>query len=131
MKKKRTAVVGAGWFGRAHVRNFNELSTLVGVCDTDKDKLELVKQMVEDVNHYSDVGDMIKNEDIDAVSIVTPPKFIPQLAKKCADAGIDILMEKPMALSMEELTSFKDYANKIHDMEIELVEGNEIMKIYK
>ncbi|MBY9004559.1 MAG: Gfo/Idh/MocA family oxidoreductase [Candidatus Lokiarchaeota archaeon] len=111
MKKKNTAVVGAGWFGRAHVRNFHDLSNLVAVCDSDEKKLDIISAQYDTVNTYTDISDLIKNEDIDAVSVVTPPKFIPSISKKFADAGIDILMEKPMALKLEELTEFKKYDN--------------------
>jgi predicted dehydrogenase len=111
MKKKRTAVIGAGWFGRAHIRNFNELSELVGICDTNEFKLKQISDEYEGVNIYTDVDDLINNENIDAVSIVTPPKHIPNIAKKFARAGINILMEKPMALKLEDLISFKEFDN--------------------
>ena len=111
MKKKRTAVVGAGWFGRAHIRNFDNLSELVAICDANETKLEQLAGQYEGVNAYTSVEDLIKNESFDAVSIVTPPKHIPNIAKKFAQAGIDILMEKPMALKLEDLTSFKEYDN--------------------
>ncbi len=111
MKKKRTAVVGAGWFGRAHIRNFYNLSELVGICDTNETIIEPLAKQYDGVNVYTNIDDLIKNESIDAVSIVTPPKYIPEIAKKFADAGIDILMEKPMALKLEDLTSFKEYDN--------------------
>jgi len=109
MKKKNTAVVGAGWFGRAHIRNFYNLSNLVGICDCDKKKLANLGEDYDDVNTYLDINDMIKNEDIKAVSIVIPPKQIPFTAKKFADEGIDILMEKPMALNLDDLVAFKKY----------------------
>jgi len=115
MKKKQTAVVGAGWFGRAHIRNFFELSNLVGICDPDKTKLDLIAKDY-DVNTYTDVDDLIKSEEIDAVSIVTPPEFMPSIAKKFAEAGIDILMEKPMALKLEDLKQFIDYEDSIRIM---------------
>lgn len=111
MKKKRTAVVGAGWFGRAHIRNFHNLSTLVAVCEKDESKLKQMQNSYENVNYYRDVDEMLKNEDVDAVSIVTPPKQIPYLTKKFVDVGIDVLMEKPMALNLEDLTIFKEYNN--------------------
>jgi len=111
MKKKRTAVVGAGWFGRAHIRNFNDLSELVGICDTNETKLKQMAEQYEEINTYKNVDDLIKNEEIDAVSIVTQPKQIPKIAKKFAEAGIDILMEKPMALKLEDLIAFKEYDN--------------------
>ncbi len=111
MKKKRTAVVGAGWFGRAHIRNFDNLSELVGICDTNESKLKELIGQYEGVNAYTNIDDLIKNENIDAVSIVTPPKQIPTISRKFAQAGIDILMEKPMALKLDELISFKEYDN--------------------
>ena len=111
MKKKKTAVVGAGWFGRAHIRNFNDLSELVGICDTSETKLKQMAEQYEEINTYKTVDDLIKNEEIDAVSIVTQPKQIPKIAKKFAEAGIDILMEKPMALKLEDLIAFKEYDN--------------------
>lgn len=111
MKKKRTAVVGAGWFGRAHIRNFNDLSELVGICDTNEAKLKQMAEQYEEINTYKNIEDLIKNEEIDAVSIVTQPKQIPKIAKKFAEAGIDILMEKPMALKLEDLIAFKEYDN--------------------
>ncbi|MFX1399464.1 MAG: Gfo/Idh/MocA family protein [Promethearchaeota archaeon] len=112
MKKKNTAVVGAGWFGRAHIRNFYELSNLVGICDVDKTKLEQIAQQYN-VNTYTSVDELIKSEQIDAISIVTPPRFIPEIAKKSARAGIDILMEKPMALKVEDLMSLFEFENSI------------------
>jgi len=111
LKKKNTAVIGAGWFGRAHIRNFYELSDLRAVCDDNEANLNLIKQQYERLNTYSNIDDLLKNEELDAVSIVTPPKSIPSLSKKCADKGIDILMEKPMALKLSELSQFKDYDN--------------------
>ena len=111
MKKKNTAVVGAGWFGRAHVRNFHNLSNLMAICDKDKDKLDELSAQYDGVNVYTNVEDLIENEDLDAVSIVTPPKFIPSISKPLVKAGIDVLMEKPMALRLEDLVEFKEYEN--------------------
>lgn len=111
MKKKNTAVVGVGWFGRAHVRNFHNLSNLMAICDKDKDKLDELSAQYDGVNVYTNVEDLIENEDLDAVSIVTPPKFIPSISKPLVKAGIDVLMEKPMALRLEDLVEFKEYEN--------------------
>lgn len=111
MKEKRTAVVGAGWFGRAHIRNYNQVSKLVAVSDTNKENLEIVKGLYDEINVYTDLDEMIKNEDIDAASVVTPPSNIPKLTRKFAEKGISVLMEKPMALKLSELEQFKEYTN--------------------
>jgi predicted dehydrogenase len=92
MKKKNTAVVGAGWFGRAHVRNFDDLSKLTAICDKNEERLQQLSAQYDGINIYTDVADLIKNEDLDAVSIVTPPKFIPSLSRQFAEKGIDVLI---------------------------------------
>ncbi|MHA1872349.1 MAG: Gfo/Idh/MocA family protein, partial [Promethearchaeota archaeon] len=110
-RKKNTAVIGAGGFGRHHVRNYNNISNLVAVCDKNEEILKQQKELYEDINTYTDVDEMLKEESLDAVSIVTPPSVIPELATKCAKKGINVLMEKPMGLEykkVEELTKFTD-----------------------
>jgi predicted dehydrogenase len=109
MKKKRTAVIGAGWFGRAHIRNFHNLSKLMAICDKNEELIIRAAEEYENINTYSDIDDLLKNEDLDAVSVVTPPKQIPVITKKCVEAGIDTLMEKPMALNLADLNELKQY----------------------
>ncbi|TXT55534.1 MAG: Oxidoreductase [Promethearchaeota archaeon] len=116
MKKKKTAVVGAGWFGRAHIRNFSDLSKLQAVCDADTSKLDFIQEQYDTVNTYRNIDDLLNNEDIDAVSIVIPPRYIPEITKKCIDQGIDVLMEKPMSLNLEKLKQFKDYEESVRIM---------------
>lgn len=111
MKLKKTAVVGAGWFGRAHVRNYNEISKLMAVCDQNEKNLELVRETYEDVNTYKDIDEMLKDEQIDSASVVTPPSVIPSLTKKFVEKGINVLMEKPMSLNLADLEQFKEYSN--------------------
>lgn len=103
--KKQTAVIGVGGFGRHHARNMDNISDLVAICDQNKEQCESQAALYDDVRSYTDIDDMLKNERLDAVSIVTPPSAIPGLAKKCADNGIDVLLEKPMGLKYEELES--------------------------
>jgi UDP-N-acetylglucosamine 3-dehydrogenase len=102
-KKKQTALIGAGSFGRAHARNYNDISDLVAICDTNLESAKNAALDYEDVRVYNDLDKMLKEEKIDSLSIVTPPSAIPSLTKKCAEKGINVLMEKPMGLKYEDV----------------------------
>ncbi|MHA1265608.1 MAG: Gfo/Idh/MocA family protein [Candidatus Helarchaeota archaeon] len=112
MSKKRTAVIGAGWFGRAHVRVYDEISDLKAVCDTNK---ELAKSVAEKyrINYYLDYNEMLKKEELDAVSITLPPKIIPLVAQDVASSGCDVLIEKPLSTDLKALYSLQKIAEEI------------------
>ena len=111
MKKKNTAVIGTGWFGRAHTRNYAQESSLVAVCDVNEALAKNVAEQYDGVRAYSDVAEMLKNEKIDAVSVVTPPSEIPRVTELCAKAGISVLMEKPLGLDLESIQKLRQYNN--------------------
>ncbi|MHA1793706.1 MAG: Gfo/Idh/MocA family protein [Promethearchaeota archaeon] len=113
--KKRTAVIGCGWFGRAHVRNFDGLSELVAVCDLNKDIANQVAKQYG-VRAYNDVSTLLKEEALDAVSIVTPPKAIPEIGLEFAKKGVDVLLEKPCALKLSDLSMLDDYKDSVKIM---------------
>jgi len=119
--KKQTAVIGAGSFGKAHARNYNDISDLLAICDTNMETAKNAALAFEDVRVYNDVDKMLKEEKLDAISIVTPPSVIPSLTEKCAKKGINVLMEKPMGLKFEEVEALTLYDSvRIHPGFIEL-----------
>lgn len=110
--KKNTAVIGCGWFGRAHTRNYNELSNLVAVCDENKEKASKLGEFYG-VNFYDNVSDLIKNEKIDAASVVLPPGAIPKVANQLAVKGIDVLLEKPLGLNLKEVNDLLRFEESV------------------
>jgi UDP-N-acetylglucosamine 3-dehydrogenase len=101
--KKQTAVIGAGSFGKAHARNYNDISDLVAICDTNLESAKNAALDYDDVRVYNDVDKMLQEEKLDAISVVTPPSVIPSLTQKCVNKGINVLMEKPMGLKYEDV----------------------------
>ena len=108
--KKNTGVVGCGWFGSAHCRVYKEISNLTAVSDIDAEKAKTLGEKY-DINWYVDYKEMIKNEDLDAVSIVVPPKYIPKIAEDFVKHGIDVLMEKPLGTRVEDVEKLLTYDN--------------------
>ena len=98
----RVAVVGVGGFGRNHVRVWRELegAELVGVIDTNAERArEVATEFGTKV--ISDL-DALTAEHVDAVSLAVPTKQHAAVGCRLLDLGMDVLVEKPMAASLEE-----------------------------
>jgi len=80
---------------------FNDIS-IEAICDIDEARLSEVSSRYK-ARAYRSLGDMLEKEKLDVVVISTPtPLHVPQ-ALKCLEYGLDILMEKPIALNMKEV----------------------------
>jgi UDP-2-acetamido-3-amino-2,3-dideoxy-glucuronate N-acetyltransferase len=95
------AVVGVGPWGRNHVRVWQELGNLRAVCDTSQNNLDRVQVGLE-VLTSTQLGEVLERADIHAVVVATPASTHVDLAVRALRAGKDVLVEKPMALTVED-----------------------------
>ncbi len=100
----RTAAIGVGSLGQHHARNYAELLhegrlELVGVCDSDP---ATAKRIAADsgVTAFADWRELLGS--VDAVSIATPTETHCEIACAFLDAGVHVLVEKPIALTISE-----------------------------
>lgn len=97
------AVIGVGNMGRHHARNYFELpeANLVAVSDS---RPEIGKEIAEKFNckFYQNYRQMLRDEKIEAVSIVVPTKLHKQMAVDSIRAGKHILVEKPIASTLRD-----------------------------
>jgi predicted dehydrogenase len=103
MKKLNLGIIGLGYQGKIHLRNclhLNEAKVL-GVADISAKALKFARS-IGVKNVYTDYGDLLKNEQLDAVVISLPNFLHLEGAIKAAEAGKDILLEKPLARNVEE-----------------------------
>ena len=105
------AIVGCGRISKNHIEALiNNLDSckLDAVCDIDENKAierkEQYERNVENTNVkvYTDYIKMVESEDIDAVSICTESGYHAKIAIDCLNRGKHVLIEKPMALSLED-----------------------------
>jgi predicted dehydrogenase len=107
-KRIRYAVVGLGWIAQAAIlpafKNAKENSELVALVSDDKTKLtELSKQYaVEKTYSYEQYDDCLRSGEIDAVFIALPNTLHKDYTVRAAKAGIHVLCEKPMAITVDE-----------------------------
>lgn len=104
------AVVGGGNMGANHIRVYDELpdAELVGVVEPDPDRA----QEIADEYHVPVVGQVDDLEGASAVTIAVPNRFHREVAETCIDRGLDVLVEKPLATSVEEAEAIADAAEE-------------------
>jgi hypothetical protein len=103
-------VIGCGPQGRGDMGNFlNQTDCqVVAVCDVKKDQLELARKAVnqryrnEDCRIFEDFRELIARKDIDACLIATPDHWHVLTALAAVNAGKDVYVEKPLAVTLAE-----------------------------
>jgi len=100
------AVIGTGHWGQNHARVFKELwqekaVDKVKLCDIDEARVcDMAKILgIDGTSKYEEILD---DPEIQAVSIATPSKTHYSIARKFIEAGKDVLVEKPMTMSIKE-----------------------------
>lgn len=100
------AVVGTGYWGKNHVRNYKTLLIekkidYLKICDIDDNR---AKQMAEDysLEYTCDLNDIINDDKITGVVVVTPSDNHYELAKILLENGKDVFVEKPLTLNSDE-----------------------------
>jgi len=98
----RVGVVGVGVMGSNHARVFAGLpgTELVGVADPDRKQAEFVARALGCVA-VADV-DKLLDRDVDAITVAAPTHLHRDIALNCIARGIHVLVEKPIASSVEE-----------------------------
>jgi len=113
MKKIGVAVVGTGFWGKNHARVYKELAEteLVAVCDMDLTRAKAVAEQFG-VKPYKNTGQMLKNKDIEAVSICTWSTSLAKEAQRALKAGRHVLVEKPMSANFKQAETLQKTAEK-------------------
>jgi UDP-N-acetylglucosamine 3-dehydrogenase len=108
----KVGVIGAGAMGKNHIRIYSEMPDveLAGISDIDKDLVESLAQQY-DTKAYTDYKEMLASG-LDAVSIVVPTKMHRQVAIDAIEAGAHILVEKPIADTVENANAIIDKAKE-------------------
>lgn len=106
-------IIGCGYIAKKHldvIAKMNHLK-LHSLCDINPQKTkEAEKSFLEasetkqdhQIKHYTEIDEVLKNNEIDVVIITTISHLHASLAKKALLAGKHVILEKPMSLSLEE-----------------------------
>jgi len=139
------AVTGCGYWGKNLVRNFAGLGALGAVCDANPAALSRAKEQYPDIRTTSSYAEVLSDARIRAVAIATPAAEHFAHAREALEAGKDVFVEKPLALTVPDGRALIEMAEKAgrilmvghllryHPGVIklkELVDGGSLGKIY-
>ena len=106
------AVIGSGYWGKNHVRNFHRLGALRSVCDVIGARFDEMSAEYPDVRLTRSVEDVLSDPEIRGVVIATPAVTHYELVMKALQSGKDVLVEKPLALDEKDGERLVDAADK-------------------
>ncbi|QDV39699.1 Gfo/Idh/MocA family protein [Tautonia plasticadhaerens] len=113
MSVLKVGVVGCGYWGPNLIRNISAspLSEVVAVCDADPSRLERIGKAYSQLK-LCDSLDRMLEVPLDAVAIATPVSTHHALASRCLEAGLHVLVEKPLAASAAEAWDLVELAER-------------------
>ena len=110
-KELRVGVVVVGYLGSIHARIYQRMPNvnLAAVMDTNTESGSQVAQEC-DCRFVQNLGDLL--DSVDAVSIVVPTSLHREIAEPFLERGIPVLLEKPVAHTLEDARAIVELANR-------------------
>lgn len=109
-------IIGAGAIADSHVKGYlasGDSARIVALADPDTERASLLaRRHGLDASIYEDYRDAFAAGGIDVVSVCTPPATHAAVAVDCLDASAHVLLEKPMASSLEECDRILDASRR-------------------
>jgi len=98
----KVACIGAGYWGKNLIRNFNDLKALSWVCDVDQDTRSRLATEYSTVQFTDTLDHVLADPEVAGVAISTPAETHGELVQLALQAGKDVFVEKPLCLSISE-----------------------------
>lgn len=105
-RKMRFAVIGAGVIAPSHAKAIagNSEAELVAVADVELDKANKLAENFSIPYVYQDYQELLKRDDIDAVTVAVPSGYHAEIVIAASEAGKHVLCEKPLDITADSMT---------------------------
>ncbi|MBT5856607.1 Gfo/Idh/MocA family oxidoreductase [bacterium] len=139
----KVCVIGAGRWGKNHIRTLSQLGVLGAIVDSRQDVLDKFREEYSGIQTYTNL-DASGAMDYDAYTVVVPAEHHHSVAKRLIEAGKHVLVEKPITLNSADAQDLITLAKK-HNVQLmvghlllfhpaflkmkELIEGDKIGKL--
>lgn len=108
---KNTVIVGLGAISKNHLNPVKNIGCLYGVCDIVSEKTKAISEEFS-CKAYNSFDDVIADENVDCIHILTPHFLHFQMAKKASEAGETVVLEKPAVMNMKEFEQLTEIFKK-------------------
>ena len=114
LEKVGVGIIGVGFMGEVHARAISEITNarLVAVSDIDLARAGSVAKRYGAASWCTDYTELLADPDIRAVIIATPDHLHREPAIRCLETGKDVLVEKPIASTMEDGRAIVDASRR-------------------
>ncbi|MCL0074491.1 Gfo/Idh/MocA family oxidoreductase [Dehalococcoidia bacterium] len=112
----KVAVVGTGYIAnRVHLPILHKMKEVrvIALCNANEDRARRIARYCQIPRFYTDFEKMLAHEDVDIVDICTPSVTHASLTLQALRAGFNYLVEKPLALRIDEADEVIDAANSL------------------
>jgi len=113
-RKIRLGFIGCGRISNKHFealeQHLNDIE-VVAVCDTVEERATEAAQKMT-ATPYTNIQEMLDTENLDIVTVATPNGLHPEHIMQVADAGIHVVTEKPMAITLEDGIKINAYCKE-------------------
>ncbi len=103
-------VVGAGRWGRNHIRSLSELRALGGVVESNSEVLNSLKSTYPGIHYFSDLESALTHG-FDGFTVATPAETHFDIARKIIESDYHVLVEKPVTMNSAD-------ALRLHELSI-------------
>jgi len=110
-KQKRIAVIGAGRWGKNHIKTLHELGFLAGIVEADPDTRDVFQEKYPEAKTFATVREAIE-EDFDGFTVATPAETHFKIAEFIITHKKHVLVEKPLTLKASEAKRLKELAEE-------------------
>lgn len=114
MVQKSIGIIGCGIIADTHVEAIKKAlpNATILVCDPLPGKAELLRKKYDLKSSFYTIEEMLSQENLFAVHILTPPQFHVEQALLCIAAGCHVLIEKPLALRSKDVDTLYEGARR-------------------
>ena len=108
----KVGIAGCGFMGEVHAEGYKQLDDvqIYAAAEKNESKLEQFSQKYRPVKKYRDVMEMVMDEEIDVIDICLPTPFHREPTISALKQNKHVLLEKPIALTMEDALAIKQAA---------------------